>query len=227
MKRAVICFTRVPKPGTTKTRLLGLLTPDQCARLHWAFLWDLSRIYDRVVADLFISHTPDPDWTRLKTVFPNAAGWFPQSGKDLGEKMHNAIAAVLAMDYEAVVLTGADLPLMRVEHLESGFHSLRNHDVTIGPNPDGGYYLVGMKQPHPEIFHVPNYGGVTVYENTVGAIEAAGLSWGAALACGDVDTPHDLRELLPSVDPGSATGYILNEFQKEGVDLCFRTIFPF
>ena len=131
MKRAVICFTRVPKPGTTKTRLLGLLTPDQCARLHWAFLWDLSRIYDRVVADLFISHTPDPDWTRLKTVFPNAAGWFPQSGKDLGEKMHNAIAAVLAMDYEAVVLTGADLPLMRVEHLESGFNSLRKNKFHI------------------------------------------------------------------------------------------------
>ena len=65
MKKAIICFTRVPKPGTTKTRLLGMLTPEQCVRLHWAFLQDLSRIYPALDADLFISHTPDPDWIRL------------------------------------------------------------------------------------------------------------------------------------------------------------------
>ena len=216
MKKALICFTRVPQPGTTKTRLLGILTPEQCARLHWAFLKDLAKIYPAMDADLFVAHTPDPDWIRLAAVFPYAAGFFSQEGADLGEKMHNAVAKVLAMGYEAVVLTGTDLPQMTAGHLEKSFEVLETHDVTIGPNPDGGYYLIGMKAPHPEIFHVPNYGGATVYENTVRAIREAGLSFAPSLACGDVDTPDDLRELMGKIAPNSATGSCLAEFQKEG-----------
>ena len=159
------------------------------------------------------------DWIRLAPVFPYASGYFPQEGADLGEKMHNAITRVLSLGYDAVVLTGADLPLMTGKHLQSGFAALENADVTIGPNPDGGYYLVGMKSPHPEIFHVPNYGGATVYENTVAAIQAAGLAFGGALPCGDVDTPQDLRELLRKAEPASATGQILKEFEQEGTAL--------
>jgi rSAM/selenodomain-associated transferase 1 len=219
MKKALICFTRVPKPGATKTRLLGVLTPEQCARLHWAFLKDLAKIYPAMDADLFVSHTPDPDWIRLAAVFPYASGYFPQEGADLGEKMHNAMAKVLAMGYEYVILTGTDLPLMTEKHLKSGFSALEKADVTIGPNPDGGYYLIGMKKPHPDIFHVPNYGGATVYENTAAAVRAAGLSCSPALACGDVDTPHDLQGLVGIIDPNSATARCLAEFQKEGVRL--------
>ena len=219
MKKAVICFTRVPRPGSTKTRLLGLLTPEQCARLHWAFLKDLSRVYAKLDADLFLSHTPDPEWIRLAPVFPYAAGYFPQEGTDLGEKMHNAIVKVLSLGYEAVVLTGADLPRMTVRHLESAFGALESRDVTIGPNPDGGYYLIGMKHTHSEIFHVPNYGGATVYENTVAAMETAGLSWAPALSCGDVDIPEDLCALADELDPTSATACCLWEFRREGTDL--------
>ena len=219
MKKAIICFTRVPKPGTTKTRLLGLLTPDQCARLHWAFLKDLARVYPAVDADLFVSHTPDPDWVNLAAVFPYAAGFFPQEGADLGEKMHNAISKVLAMGFERVILTGADLPLMNERHLQSGFAALEKADVTIGSNPDGGYYLIGMKLPHKEIFHVPNYGGSTVYENTVTTIQKAGLTFLPAHSCGDVDTPEDLRALKDMAAPESETGRCLRTFGKEGVIL--------
>lgn len=219
MRKAIICFTRVPKPGITKTRLLGVLTPEQCAQLHWAFLKDLSRVYRNMDADIFVAHTPDPNWADLEAVFPYAAGSFPQEGSDLGEKMHNAIAKVLSLGYDAVVLTGADLPLMTAKHLASAFDALESRDVTIGPNPDGGYYLIGMKSPHPEIFRVPNYGGATVYENTVASIQRSGLSFSPALPCGDVDTPEDLRALQGVMDPASATGSSLTEFEKEGVFL--------
>ena len=219
MKKAVICFTRVPKPGFTKTRLLGLLTPQQCARLHWAFLRDLTQVYSLVSADLFIAHTPDPDWDELKCLFPAASGFFPQEGDDLGEKMHHALCQVFSMGYDMAILTGADLPLMTPGHLHSGFEALETAEITIGPTPDGGYYLIGMKQPHKEIFHVPSYGGATVFENTIAAIEAAGLSVCAALPCGDVDTAEDLRELYRQIHPDSATGRCLREFLKEGIIL--------
>lgn len=219
MKNALICFTRVPRPGTTKTRLMGLLNAEQCARLHWAFLQDLAEVYSQVDAQLFVAHTPDPHWAQLREIFPKAAGFFPQEGNDLGEKMHHAISTVLSLEYDAVVLTGTDLPLMTKAHLGSGFSCLEQADVTIGPTPDGGYYLIGMKAPHGEIFHVPSYGGATVYDNTAAAIRDAGLTLSPAMACSDVDTPDDLRELFRIVHPESATGKCLLQFQKEGVAL--------
>lgn len=219
MKRAVICFTRVPKPGVTKTRLLPILTGNQCAALHWAFLQDLSFVYKKVDADLFVAYTDDPNWKMLKEIFPAATDFFLQQGADLGEKMYNALYYVLELGYEAVVLTGADLPLMTADHLESGFAALASTDITLGPTSDGGYYLVGMKQPHGAIFDNQSYGGATVLENTVAAARNAGLQVAFAKTCNDVDTPEDLQKLTQLLSPQTATYRYLENLIKEGVSL--------
>lgn len=218
MKKAVICFTRVPKPGVTKTRLLPVLSPEQCAGLHWAFLKDLAKLYRQLDAHLFVSYTPDGDWERLKSVFP-PAGYIPQKGKDLGEKMYRAIRKVLDLGYEFVILTGTDLPLMTAAHLESGFAALEENDIAIGPTSDGGYYLIGMKKPCKEVFRVEGYGGSTVFENTVSAAKDEGLSVGLALSCDDVDTPEDLWALTKTAAPGSHTEAYLNQLKQEGSGL--------
>ena len=204
MKKAIICFTRVPRAGLTKTRLMGLLSGEQCAQLHWAFLRDLAWVYEELDADLFVFHTPDPDWNALIDVFPFARGFHPQSGEGLGEKMNNALNTVLALGYDAVVLTGADLPAMGCSHLKSGFHALLHADVTLGPTSDGGYYLVGVKSPAPCLFENQTYGCGSVFDNAVSAAAAAGKSFCPALPCDDVDTPEDLRTLRLSPDSHTA-----------------------
>ena len=213
MKRAVICFTRVPKPGATKTRLLPVLKPRQCADLHWAFLKDLADTYREVDAHLFVAYTPDADWESLKTVFPHA-GFYPQKGHDLGERMYRVIRKILELGYESAVLTGTDLPMMTAAHLESGFAVLEEKDIAIGPTSDGGYYLIGMKKPCREVFRIEGYGGASVFESTVTAAEDAGLSVGLALTCDDVDTPGDLWDLTKTVRPGSHTEKFL---KQEGI----------
>ena len=195
MKNAIICFTRVPKAGQTKTRLMGLLSGAQCAELHWAFLRDLARVYENLEADLFVFHTPDPDWESLKDVFPMAKDFYPQEGDGLGAKMDNALNAVLALGYDAVVLTGADLPAMTASHIKSGFHGLLHADVTLGPTADGGYYLVGVKSPAHYLFENQTYGAGSVFDNARSAVAAAGKTFCQALPCDDVDTPEDLRDL--------------------------------
>ncbi len=218
MKRAIICFTRVPRPGHTKTRLLPVLTPDQCAGLHWAFLKDLGELYRQMDAHLFVAYVPDPDWEKLKDVLPRGS-YLPQKGSDLGEKMYRSMKKVLNLGYESVVLTGSDLPMMTTEHLECGFRILEEQDIAIGPTSDGGYYLIGMKQPNREIFRVEGYGGANIFESTVTAAKDAGLSVGIALACDDVDTPEDLWSLSKTVHPSSHTGQYLARLKQEGIGL--------
>ena len=214
MKNAVICFTRVPKAGQTKTRLMPYLSGAQCAELHWAFLRDLSRIYASLDADLFVAHTPDPDWAQLKEVFPTAR-FFPQEGADLGAKMNHALNLALSLGYEKCILTGSDLPLMTVSHLKSGFDALDNADVTLGPTSDGGYYLVGTKEESPFLFENQTYGYGNVFENTVAAVNAAGKSFCPALCCDDVDTPEDLQNLLKTLDPKSHTAAYLRSLGEK------------
>ena len=199
MKHAVICFTRVPKAEKTKTRLMPRLSGEQCAQLHWAFLRDLSHIYDALDAELLVAHTPDPDWEDLKEVFPGAV-FFPQEGDDLGEKMNHALNLALSMGYDKCILTGSDLPLMTKDHLQSGFDTLEQADVTLGPTSDGGYYLVGVKAPAPYLFENQTYGAGSVFLNACAAVAAAGKTFCQALPCDDVDTPEDLRALQLSPD---------------------------
>lgn len=209
MKNAMICFTRVPRPGKTKTRLMPALTGDQCSALHWAFLRDLAKIYEELDAALFVAHTPDPDWESLKTVFPTAR-FFPQEGNGLGEKMNHALNTVLALGFEKVILTGSDLPLMTVAHLRSGFDALDSADVALGPTADGGYYLVGVKSASPFLFENQTYGCGSVFENTTAAARAAGHTVAPALPCDDVDTPEDLQKLR-HLPPDSHTARYLRE----------------
>ena len=219
MKKAVICFTRVPKPGVTKTRLLPILSGDQCAQLHTAFLRDLASVYESVAADLYVAYTADPEWEMLKDIFSTAYGFFPQEGADLGEKMYHAIAGVLDKGYDSVILTGADLPAMTAAHLERGFAALEAADVTFGATSDGGYYLVGMKQPCKSVFEKQSYGGSTVLENTLAAAHAAGLRVDLVEQCDDVDTPEDLQKLTGMLSKDSATYQYLMQLRKEGVSL--------
>ena len=195
MRRAVICFTRLPLPGRTKTRLLPLLTGAQCARLHTAFLRDLAAVYAAVDADLFIAYSPEGEPDMLGEIFPRAAGFFPQQGWDLGERMHRALCRVLALGYRACLLTGSYLPLLTPGHLERAFQALEGADAVLGPTPDGGYYLVGLRRPSPALFTGQRYGHGTVYENTLSAARAAALRVAAAPVCSDVDTPEDLAAL--------------------------------
>lgn len=218
MKKAWICLTRIPEPGRTKTRLMPFLSGEECAALHIAFLRDLSDLSREAAVDLFIAHTPGEGWEMLREIFPGAKDFFPQEGEDLGARMHNAMTKVLALGYDACVLTGADLPRMTAAHLASGFDALSSADVVFGPTADGGYYLVGLKQPCAAIFEKQIYGVSTVFEMTCAAAKKAGCTVAKALPCDDVDTPEELRTLWRDFrGKDSHTARCLAElFEKEG-----------
>lgn len=195
MKKAWICMTRIPEPGRTKTRLMPFLSGEECAALHTAFLRDLAELANRTDVDLFVTYTPGEGWERLSEIFYMARELFPQEGENLGARMHNAMVRVLNMGYDECVLTGSDLPRMTAEHIESGFTALRKAEIALGPTADGGYYLVGLKQPCPAIFEKQTYGIGTVFDAACAAAEKAGCTAAKALPCDDVDTPDELRVL--------------------------------
>jgi glycosyltransferase A (GT-A) superfamily protein (DUF2064 family) len=168
--------------------------------------------------DIFICHTTEGNLADFKALLPDAGAFFPQHGQCLGEKMHNSIRHVLEKGYGRCLLIGSDLPLIRAEAAADAFDMLGTHDVVLCPTEDGGYYLIGMKEPCEGIFQL-QYGNTGVFKGTLALIEQHGKTWAAGKAAMDVDNPQDLARLaqkLKSEDTSICpnTRAVLEKFAK-------------
>lgn len=215
---ALIIFTREPKPGCTKTRLMPYLDEHQCSDLHLCFLRDIKSQLKFIDADFIVSYTGGKP-EKLRKVFGRRTEYVEQSGNDLGEKMHNAIKTVLENGYEKVVLMGSDVPEMEAESIMEAFALLDVDDVVLGPTDDGGYWMIGMKEPCEEAFHVKGYGSGNVLRDTMGSIEKTGRTIALTDSYGDIDVREDVREYLRRMRDDihlqkSATGKFLAENAK-------------
>ena len=81
-----------------------------------------------------------------------------QKGTDLGARMQNAFETAFKNAYEKVVIVGSDLFDLKPTHIEDAFTALEKNEVVLGPSLDGGYYLLGMKKMHPNIFKNKEWG---------------------------------------------------------------------
>jgi uncharacterized protein len=83
----------------------------------------------------------------------------------------------------------------------------------VGPSHDGGYYLIGLKRAHAEVFANINWSTASVFAETVAAAKAASLETVVLPLWYDVDDAESLgilrRELLGGIPPPftSVPGY--------------------
>lgn len=205
MKEAIIIFTRVPIPGQTKTRLEKMLTKEECAKIHMEFLKDIKLTCESINRDRFVFYTPMDKNNILLDIFGDKFNYEIQEGKDLGEKMYNAINNVLNKGYKSCILIGSDIPYIRKEDLEKSFSILKKEDIVLGPTEDKGYYLVGMNKAVKGIFENIEYGHGNVLENTIEAIKKENLTYDLTNKNRDIDEPEDLK-------------YFYKEIKRKNID---------
>ncbi len=119
-----------------------------------------------------------------------------QQGKDVGERMDIAIRALLDSGAEKAVLTGADIPDLNSAVIAQAFAALDDAEIILGPAEDGGYYLIGMKSPHPEIFHEIPWSTPRVFEETVSILDHLRLHYRCVEMLSDLDTPDDYNRFI-------------------------------
>ncbi len=119
----------------------------------------------------------------------------PQAGANLGDRMHQALATLFAQGLQRVVLIGSDLPHLPPQTLRRGFEALRRGaEVTLGPSLDGGYYLIGLTRPQPQLFDLP-MSTPDVLRQTLERVERLGLRLTLLPEMFDIDTGVDLARL--------------------------------
>lgn len=90
-----------------------------------------------------------------------------QQGADLGVRMNQAFEKAFKQGYRKVILIGSDLPDLSSGDLQQAFKQLDDHDAVVGPASDGGYYLIGLKGPMPELFEKKDWGEDQVLKDTL------------------------------------------------------------
>ena len=144
----LIIFVKNPIPGTVKTRIARTVGNERAVQVYQHLL----RHTQETVAQLAVQRVvyygdfinEDDGWNDYDKQL--------QTGNDLGQRMLNAFQERFADGASRVVVIGSDCLAITPDHIRLAFDALNQADVVIGPATDGGYYLLGMKQPHEFLF---------------------------------------------------------------------------
>jgi uncharacterized protein len=122
-----------------------------------------------------------------------------QSEGDLGMRMDRSISSAHQQGAERVVLIGTDCPKLTADILVQAFTELLTRDLVLGAALDGGYYLIGMRQPQPELFVGVEWSTDRVLQQTIAIANRLNLEIGYLPTLADIDRPEDLS-ILSEVD---------------------------
>jgi hypothetical protein len=178
-----------------------------------------------------ISYTPVGDEALFDNLLPRDFALVPQRGDGFGERLLATAEDLLACGYGSVCLIDSDSPTVPAAALEQAVGELarKGDRIVIGPSHDGGYYLIGLKQAHAEVFCGITWSTSSVFEETMAAAKAAGIEVVVLPLWYDVDDAATLDvlidELLRGVAPTftSVAGYpaehtreFLHELERKG-----------
>ncbi len=184
-------FARAPVPGRAKTRLIPVLGRRGAAGLQEALLEDaLHKIRDFPASrTLYLSGSKIPPQVIFATLELRR-----QRGRNLGERLENAFLELLEKHSGAVVV-GTDSPLLSRPRLRLALNELKASDAVLGPCPDGGFYLIGLRRFSPGLLKGVRWGSRFAFADTRRRLLAAGLICSKLEPCGDIDRPRDFARI--------------------------------
>lgn len=195
----LILFTRVPKAGQAKTRLISALGEQGAAEFQWhllgRLLGELKSGSEQGLWRLCVYYCGAEGLERLQEMAGEGVAFVEQvDDPDLGARMRAALERELGAGAPAVGLMGSDLPEATASVVAEALGLLEDPavDVSLCPVEDGGYWFVGLKLPFPQLFEGTVYGGASVFEDALAACAAHGRAVVAGPRLRDVDTPEDL-----------------------------------
>jgi rSAM/selenodomain-associated transferase 1 len=211
-RERLILFTRFPESGRTKTRLIPALGAKGAVALHDRLakhaLGQARRLAELRGAEFSVHHAGGSA-SAMRIWLGEGIAYEPQRGDDLGARMAEAFRDAFSGGAERVVIMGSDCPDLSAEILSRAFDTLETDPVVFGPAFDGGYTLIGLRHPCPELFSGIEWGGRTVLMDTIRKAWQNDLQVTLLDPLRDIDRPEDLEHaaaFLPERAAGHAAG---------------------
>lgn len=186
----LIVFTRNPELGKVKTRLAKDVG-DESALEIYKFLLEHTALVTKdldVQKEVWFSEGIDEDQLWDSSVYSKRL----QQGKDLGARMQHAFETGFDNGFRNIIIIGSDMYDLETSDLENAFSILKNKEYVIGPASDGGYYLLGMRNPEPKIFQNKQWGTSSVLRETLNDLKGKNIA--LTDLRNDVDLYEDIKD---------------------------------
>ena len=139
-RRHLVVFARAPVLGQVKRRLARDIGPVAATRFYRRTLTGtVRRLSTGGRWQTWLAVTPDRSISD-PGAWPAGVPRLPQGPGDLGRRMARFLAG---LGPGPVVVVGSDIPEITPRDIGEAFAALGRADLTLGPSPDGGYWLIG------------------------------------------------------------------------------------
>lgn len=221
----LIIFAKKPVPGQVKTRLSPPLSPAEAAELYRCFLKDiLEEMTGLPGLDAAIAYDPASARNFFERLAPTGIKLVPQAEAGLSERLIEAGNWGFFQGYAAVLMRNSDSPDLPGSYVQEAREVLLSGraDVILGPCPDGGYYLVGLRKPCPEIFHQVPWSTEAVLGQTLARAEQSRLKTHLLPPWPDIDAWDELLNFVNRPHAPPAAGWRSHAWARE----CLRPYLP-
>ena len=138
----LVIMAKAPVAGTVKTRLAKTIGTGEATSFYRVMTASVVRRLTRTRRwKSWLAVTPDrcvaePFW-------PVGIDVVAQGPGDLGDRMGRLFEG---LPPGPVVIIGTDIPDIAPADIADAFKALGGNDAVLGPAPDGGYWLIGLKR---------------------------------------------------------------------------------
>src|SRR6266702_5380615 len=207
---ALAVMTKAPRAGQVKTRLVPPLSPEEAAQLNICFLHDtaaaIAKACNATARGVGV-YTPIGAEAAYIGLLPSEFELLPQRGDGFGERLAFAAADLFQCRFASVCLIDSDSPTVSADVYAKAVEFLTDPGdrVVLGPSDDGGYYLIGMKQNHPQLLERIDWSTELVLEQTKQRAREFNLEVSLLPTGYDVDDAPTLRRLCDELLSSKST----------------------
>jgi glycosyltransferase A (GT-A) superfamily protein (DUF2064 family) len=207
-------MAKTPRAGRSKTRLCPPLLAAQAAQLSAAFLGDtIDNIYLAgcfAPIEAYATYAPQGSEPTLRThlradtrlLLADGLTPMPEGVEGFGRCLLQAMQGMLAEGHTAACVLSSDCPTLPTRLLVEAVEILlaSGERGVLGAAQDGGYYLLGLKTAHVEMFKDIAWSTSSVADETRDRARQIGLELDELDIWYDVDDAASLARLLDEED---------------------------
>jgi rSAM/selenodomain-associated transferase 1 len=210
---AFALMAKAPRVGRVKTRLIPPLSPEDAAELSRCFIRDMAENVAEIARSQrgvgVVAFTPPEDAAAFDGLLPPGFHLLPQRGADLGERLLHATEDLLAAGFAALCLINADSPTLPPARLAEAAILLRQPGdrVVLGEADDGGYYLIGLKHAHINMFNRIDWSTSRVFGQSLERAAEIGLEVARLSSWYDIDDAATMARLETELSATQGPGF--------------------
>lgn len=207
---AVAVMAKAPCAGRSKTRLSPPFTADEAQALSAAFIQDITANLALAARDAplapYVAFAPAGTEALFAGLLAAGTGLVladgaippPPGVAGFGVALLHAMQALFADGFGGVCVLNSDSPNLPTALLQDAARRLMvpGGEAVLGAAEDGGYYLLGLRVPHPAMFADIPWSTPGVAAATRARAAALGLRLDELPPWYDVDDAASLRRLL-------------------------------